>query len=262
MKIGFPNHPRRNIISEIQWIGESGFDFVDLYLEPDRAGLEFVDPAAIREALHQYDLDATGHLAWYLPIGSPMPQLRRAAVACAADYLAVFALTPVEAVTVHANWPSGLFSVEEGLRWQAESLREIRRIGAEMNLSVMYEPVDRPLDTADNIERILDDSPGVLLHLDVGHANLHGRKPVEMICRLGRRLHHVHLNDNDGRSDQHLPAGCGNIDWKAVFRTLREVSYDGTLTLEVFSRDRDYVRLCKEKVETLLRQTYGTNYQE
>lgn len=80
MKFGFPNHPRREILGEIAWIGESGFDFVDLYLEPDKAAAETANPAAIRQTLDRWSLDATGHLAWYLPIGSPMKALRDAAV--------------------------------------------------------------------------------------------------------------------------------------------------------------------------------------
>ena len=37
IRLGFPNHPRRELSAEIAWIAESGFDFIDLFLEPDRA---------------------------------------------------------------------------------------------------------------------------------------------------------------------------------------------------------------------------------
>jgi len=252
MKLGYPNHPRREILGEIAWIGENGFDFVDLYLEPDRAAAEAVDPAAIREALDRYGLGATGHLAWYLPIGSPMKALRDAAVAAAADYLAVFAKAGVSPVTVHANWPPALFSPEEGIGWQAESLVQIVRRGREAGVAVMYEPIDGPLDDAENIEKVLHDVPELLLHLDIGHCNLHGRSPTKMLRRFAGRIAHIHLNDNDGRRDLHLPAGCGLIDWDRVAKALREIGYDGTLTIEVFSRDREYVLVCTRKIRALL----------
>jgi hypothetical protein len=38
MKIGVVNHPVRNPLAEIEWIGKNGFDFVDFTLEPP-AGL-------------------------------------------------------------------------------------------------------------------------------------------------------------------------------------------------------------------------------
>ena len=37
MKIGAPTHPRKDLVKEIEWIGRNGFDFVDLFLEEDKA---------------------------------------------------------------------------------------------------------------------------------------------------------------------------------------------------------------------------------
>lgn len=248
MKIGFPNNPRKEILSEIEWIGRNGFDFVDLFLEPDRASIEVIDPARLRQALERFGLEAVGHLAFYLPIASPLAQLRRAAVETARHYLAVFAQIGAPAVTVHAHWPS-LFSAREALAWQLESLRGILRAAAELGIGVMYESLDTEHDTPDNLQAVLDALPQLLCHLDLGHCNLFGRSAEAMIHRFGARLHHLHLHDNNGRADLHLPPGAGNIDWPAVVRALKAVGYDRTITLEVFSRDRDYVLLAKRKVE-------------
>jgi len=249
MKLGYPNHPRRNVIEEIDWIGRNGFDFVDLCLEPDRASVEAVDTAAVRDALRRWKLQAVGHTAWYLPIASPMSQLRRAAVATAKDYLAAFKSIGVEAVTVHADWPTGLFTVDEAVAWQIESLAALVAEGAEIGIRIMYEAATKQWDTAETMARVLDAVPGLLCHLDLGHCNLFGRDPAATIDRFARRLHHVHVHDNDGRSDLHLPPGTGTIDWPAVFRALARAHYDRTLTLEVFSSDRDFVLLAKRKVE-------------
>ena len=78
-----------------------------------------------------------------------------------------------------------------------------------------------------------------------------------MLIFLKRSVHHVHLHDNDGRSDLHLPPGAGTIDWAAVVLALKDAGYDGTITLEVFSRDRDYVLLGKRKVEALWQSQRG-----
>jgi len=251
VKIGYPNHPRREVLEEIRWIGEHGFDFVDLCLEPDRAAIEAVDPAKIREALDRFGLDAVGHTAWYLPIASPMQQLRRAAVSAAAEYLGAFSEIGVDAVTVHADWPSGMFSVDEAIAWQVDSLSALCAAGRELGVAIMYEQATREWDTADTMARVLDAVPGLLCHLDIGHCNLFGRDPAGMVRAFADRLHHVHVHDNDRRSDLHLPVGTGTIDWPDVFAALREAGYERTLTLEVFSDDRDYVLLAKQKVEAL-----------
>ena len=48
--------------------------------------------------------------------------------------------------------------------------------------------------------------------LDVGHANLNGCLPGF----LGQTLAHVHLHDNDGKTDSHDPVGKGSIDFLPV----------------------------------------------
>ena len=251
MKLGHPNHPRRDVTAEIEWAAGNGFDFIDLFLEPDKAAIENVDPAAIRDTLAKHKLDVLGHLAWYLPIGSPMQQLRKAAVDIAIEHLRVFAEVGVPAASVHADWPSGLFSAEEGMAWQIESLRTIVRAAEDMGLGLMFEPVTTELDSPENIETILDAVPGLICHIDTGHSNLCGRRPEEVLEYFGNRVQHIHVSDNNGLSDLHLPPGTGNIDWDAVFAVLKKIGYDRTLTVEVFSDNRDYVLLSKRIIEQL-----------
>jgi sugar phosphate isomerase/epimerase len=59
---------------------------------------------------------------------------------------------------------------------------------------------------------------------------------------FGDRLAHVHMHDNHGKEDEHLPLGKGNIDTHKVIRLLKEVNYDRTITFEVFSSHADAVR--------------------
>ena len=249
MRIGYPNHPRRELAEEIAWAGENGFDYLDLFLEADKASLEVVDPDAVRVWLDRFELDVVGHLAWYLPIGSPMPQLRRAAVDVTVEYLRVFARIGAPAVSIHTNWPSRLFTVGEGIWWQIESLREIAAAAKALGLRIMLEPTGSEKDNAGNISTILNALPEILCHLDIGHCNLHGRDPATMIRQFAERLHHLHIHDNNGLADLHLPVGAGIIDWAAVSEALREVGYDRTATVEVFSKDRDYLLLSKRKIE-------------
>ncbi len=251
MKLGFATHPRRDILEEIEWIGRSGFGFADLFLEPDRNVPERLDPEQIRAALDRLGLDAVGHLPWYLPIGSPLPQLRTAAIDIAREYVSVLAQIGAPAVTIHSHWPPGLFQAKEGVGWQIESLRALLSIADRMHIQLMYEPVGAPHDIPDNTAAVLEALPGLRCHLDLGHANLYGLKPVQWIQRLAGRLHHLHLHDNHGDQDRHLPPGTGTINWEAVIKALKAAGYDRTITLEVFSPDRDYVLLAKQKIETL-----------
>jgi sugar phosphate isomerase/epimerase len=224
---------------------------VDLFIEADRALPECLDVPLVKEALGRYGLGVVGHTAWYLPIGSPCGSLRDAAVAEAGRSFGLLRELGAGYVTIHANWPPAkLFTEEEARGYQIESLRQLTRGAAEHGLRIMYEPVGSPRDSIDNVAAILDAVPGLLLHIDIGHANLCGRDPATFINALHERLVHVHIHDNDGQADQHLPVGCGTIDWKATMEALRR-HYDGTITLEVFSTDRDYSLLARDKVRRL-----------
>jgi hypothetical protein len=56
------NHPSRNAVKEIDWIGQHGFDFVDLTLEPPAAPGQ-TDAAAVRAALAGQGLGVVAHTA-------------------------------------------------------------------------------------------------------------------------------------------------------------------------------------------------------
>ena len=250
MKIGYPNHPRKDLIEEIEWIGRNGFDFVDLFLEEDLAVPEKIDSDMIKKLLEKYRLDVVGHTAWYLPAGSPVKAFRESAVSEAVRYLKVFSKLNVKYATIHANWPPKLFSVKEGIKFQVETLRKLVREAEKLNMGLMYEPIDSRHDNIENVSEVLLKVPGLQLHIDIGHANMFGRKPEEFIKTFHKKLKHIHMHDNDGNKDLHLPMGTGNINWEKLIKILKKY-YDGTITLEIFSEDRDHVLLSKEKLEKL-----------
>jgi sugar phosphate isomerase/epimerase len=63
------------------------------------------------------------------------------------------------------------------------------------------------------------------------------------------RIGHLHVSDHFGKEDQHLPIGAGIIDFSKVVKALKGIGYNDTMTLEVFSRDRDYLKMSKKKME-------------
>lgn len=84
---------------------------------------------------------------------------------------------------------------------------------------------------------------------DTGHGNLRcyakpekngPRCDAEILCdhyanltRLGKRLKALHIHDNNGQNDDHIPpllGGC--VDWDAVTRALHAIGYDHSFTFE------------------------------
>lgn len=70
--------------------------------------------------------------------------------------------------------------------------------------------------------------------LDIGHAEMEGlgTSAVEMIQALGSRLQALHIHDNDLWHDSHQIPFSMDIDFKPIATALKEINYNGYLTLE------------------------------
>ncbi len=133
----------------------------------------------------------------------------------------------------------------------ADAIGDLAQDAAQRGIRLMVENLDRLFADVDDLRAILEAVPDAGFHLDVGHANLRlGMREVNrtgaLLDAFGDRLAHVHVSDNRGGSeDLHLPLGAGTIDWKQVVRLLKQAGWDSTVTLEVFSREREYLRLAR-----------------
>ena len=68
--------------------------------------------------------------------------------------------------------------------------------------------------------------------LDIGHANYSRIPPEKWFEALGSRIGYLHLSDNHGSFDEHLPLGEGSIPWKTMDRLFRDLNKKIPVTLE------------------------------
>lgn len=82
------------------------------------------------------------------------------------------------------------------------------------------------------IEAVGADHTGICL--DTGHLHRIHADQSAFIHRAGTLLKALHINDNDGSSDQHLlPYGSGTLSWEEVINALKEIQYPHMVNLEV-----------------------------
>jgi len=72
----------------------------------------------------------------------------------------------------------------------------------------------------------------VVALVDVGHAFLNRWSFPALVEKLGSRLHCLHLHDNNGIKDQHLPIGEGDLLWKEIWNSLSQAPAIQSLILE------------------------------
>ena len=69
--------------------------------------------------------------------------------------------------------------------------------------------------------------------LDIGHANYSDVPIEEWFDRLGDKIAYLHLSDNMGKFDDHLPIGYGTVNWKLADALWRQLNRETPITLEV-----------------------------
>ena len=78
---------------------------------------------------------------------------------------------------------------------------------------------------------LLGDNFGVCL--DSGHAFITKQNVEEMVTTLGKRILVLHLHDNTGEWDDHLPPYFGKMPTDQMISALKKVGYSGNLNFEV-----------------------------
>ncbi len=90
------------------------------------------------------------------------------------------------------------------------------------------------VSTSDGVLKLIEDAgePNAGCLLDLAHTHATKEHFDLVIPKLKKRLLYVHLADNDGSFSFHLPAGQGNIDFPAIFRSLKAVGYQGYVNVD------------------------------
>jgi len=254
MLIGTMNHPERNPLEEIAWMADAGFEFVDLTLEPPAAASWNVDTQGIRAALERNRMQVVGHTAWYLPMASAIPEIRKAAVEELRRCLQRFGEMGAKWMNIHPDrhtpWHDRRFYINTNLA----TLRDLESDVEKYGVGLMIENLPGDYNSAPQLADLLDPLPELGLHLDIGHANLQVpyNTTEEILGAHGKRLRHVHLHDNrGGHADLHLPLGTGTVDLRRSIQALHKCRYDGTITLEVFTPDRHHLFYSRDLLRRL-----------
>lgn len=83
------------------------------------------------------------------------------------------------------------------------------------------------------MENIRDDRVGICL--DVAHANYSNASLKEWFDELGDYIGYIHLSDNLGEWDDHVPLGTGNTDFGIVNEWWKKKNKDIPITIEMKS---------------------------
>lgn len=253
MKIGIMNNPSNSVYDEAAFCGNAGFDFLDLTIEGPNA--INVDINKLRPILDSHGLSITGHTDPCLPYAYPIQGVREACFKELERCAGIFSALGAKVMNIHPCYFSPPAMRKDLVLFHIEALPAIVEMAASFGLTLVLENYKAPFDRVTTFRDLLGKVPGLKLHLDFGHTNF-GADNHEVFCgELGEHLQHVHFSDNRSRDDDHMPLGVGTVNWQNAVNSLKEIGYDGTITLEVFCNDstmqQKYLNLSRELVQEL-----------
>lgn len=200
------------------------------------------------DASSSYDLKFSAHAPLSdINIGSLNERMRETSLKEIAGALRSAHRMNIGVLTVHPGFysPAGMMDKPKVIQTTLESLSYIERLSQDMGVRVALEnmPNMGPLTMGRTPEELMQllGPFDIDVCFDIGHAHTMGA--IDAFLPLKRRFVNVHIHDNLGERDQHLPIGEGKIDFKKVLAGLS--GYQGRYVIEarslqeaILSRDR------------------------
>lgn len=250
MKFGGLTSPRVEILKEIRTILKLGFDFVEIGIEwPEGSVDKLAEKASeIKKILQGKNVTPIGHTAWWMDLGDPYGEIRESWVREGIKKISVAQKLGIKLINFHF-YSRELEKIKFYPHYRMQilnnfvsSLNQLVSYAKSKNMEVILENGDYKGDIAfKNYLYVVAKVPAVKVHLDVGHAYISGG--MEMIKRylttFKSRIVHLHLHDNHGQFDEHIPIGDGTIDYIKVIKWLKKINFDRTATFEVFTSKED-----------------------
>jgi sugar phosphate isomerase/epimerase len=259
---GAMNFPVRPVLSELESAGRFGFDYLELTMDPPEAHYSAIrqQQDTLMKALEERDLKLVCHLPSFVSTADLTESIREASLKEVLASLEVAAdFTPMKAV-LHPSYHMGLsvFVRDRAHTYALKSLEAIVEKAESLGITLCLEnmfPRSNSLAEPEHFSEIFERFPSLKMTLDIGHAHIGSkgpRKALAFIDSFQDRIGHIHASDNFGKEDNHLPIGAGIIEYEKIVKGLQRIGYDETITLEIFSRDRDYLKISKEKLAAMI----------
>ena len=162
----------------------------------------------------------------------------------------------VKYVVIHHRFPFGYFETEQtknyGKELNIKFLKKLLPYATKNDVTLCLENLPFDIEyskingTLSIIKSINDDH--VKMCLDTGHLNcIEKDKDIyKWIKKIGSNLKCLHVHDNLGDGDYHLLPWQGSINWDDFTKGLKEINFDGCISLETQSKKENLSERCTE----------------
>lgn len=220
----------------------------DVYDDPDEVSRRI----GIYRSLDRDRSDDTLHGVFYdIAFTSVDPVIRKRSRELMEQSVGIAARLGCKGVVFHSGLISGLDTEEYCKSWLSDAKEYLSGLAlSNPGITIFLENTfEKTPDVLVRFMESVKDIPNLRICLDYAHACLVTDKPGDWFETLDKYIGHIHINDNDLRSDLHLPLGSGKIDLEAFAACLDKYGPAGNILLEVSGYDSTVKSL--EKIKSL-----------
>ncbi|KGJ02091.1 Sugar phosphate isomerase/epimerase [Paracoccus halophilus] len=232
--------PAYTLEETLRRIKEIGYDAVEI-----GAASPHVFPQALSDArrkeiaamLRDYELTLCAMLPAHgggpgNNVASPVPEEREWAINHYKEMVKLTADWGGNRLICLPGWTIFGTSAHQGWDWAQQAILEIARHAQDFGVEIIIEPTPEDsniVNTCDDTIQMMKDvgESNVKLMFDTHHVITLGEVMTDYVHAMGGDLVHLHLSDNE-----RLPPGQGIGDFPALIKALKQIDFDGYLSME------------------------------
>jgi len=239
----------------MDFLYSNGFNHIEIRKDNDYVYGE-VDPVKLKNILNEYDFTISYHAPTHgFNIASVNERIRSSCVDQIIEIGEYLQQVGSGWVNIHTGYVPRTHHekvITKAKENKTRSLGEIAAVYETLDTGLLVEN-DYPEESLikfgvypEDILSVLNQYPEFGMTFDIGHAHFLRGLPAQYIEGLEHRINAVHLHDNNGIYDEHLPPGKGSIDYNGVLKRL-----DGCCTYVLEMKVLSDIIPGKEFIESL-----------
>jgi sugar phosphate isomerase/epimerase len=215
-----------------------GFDTIDIFSDPLEITVK--ERKLIKDTCREVDLPIVSVCCVALGIADfnvPIQKFHIHRCKAYLDFVYELEAKNLLLVLGEYTWQQEVIKPRDQWKWAVDNVHALGEYGADLGVEIAIELEPFKLSLVNNLDRMLEflndvNHPAVRANVDISHLHL-SHTPATDIPRLKGRIAHVHVSDCGGKVHGDLPPGRGVVDFIPYLRALKEVCFDGTVSIEL-----------------------------